>query len=65
MLHGVYGCSLARSNDDPFGVGDKQITLSGDPTLPKLEVSLEMIASDWAEEDEGFIVEFQHLEPEE
>lgn len=35
-----------------FGVGDKQITLRGDPALTKSELFLKAIVSDWAEEDE-------------
>lgn len=47
-----------------FAVGDSQITLKGDPTLTKSEVSLKVMSKSWEVEDQGFLIKFQHLEVE-
>lgn len=45
-----------------FQTGEKQITLTGDPTLTKAKVSFKMLTRVWTEEDQGFLVELHALE---
>lgn len=44
-----------------FKVGTDTITLKGDPTLTKAEVSLKAISKSWSEQDQGYLVELQKL----
>lgn len=37
-----------------FALGKKQITLRGDLSLTKLEVSLKTLTKSWNEDDQGF-----------
>lgn len=45
-----------------FVMDNKQITLKGDPSLTKLEVSLKTMSKTWEAEDQRFLIEFQNLE---
>lgn len=48
-----------------FKVGDKKVTLRGDPSLIKAEYSLKTFAKTSKEEDKGFLLEFPKFEVEE
>lgn len=48
-----------------FMVGEKQITLKGDPLLIKAECSLKTIQKTWEEEDQGSLLELWNFEIEE
>lgn len=45
-----------------FQAGDTQVTLKGDPTLTKVEISFKMLSRVWQVEDQGFLVELRALE---
>lgn len=45
-----------------FSVGGSIVTLKGDPTLQRLEVTLKTLTRTWQNEDIGFLIEFQQLE---
>lgn len=48
-----------------FQVGPDKITLKGDPTLTKAEVSLKKLSKTWTESDEAYLVELRQLSIEE
>lgn len=43
-------------------VAGTTITLMGDPTLTRMEVTLKVLTKKWGAEDQGFLVEVQRLE---
>lgn len=44
-----------------FNLGDRMVTLRGDPSLTKMEVSLKVLTKTWSDSDQGFLVEFRDL----
>lgn len=48
-----------------FAAGNEQVTLKGDPSLTRAEVSLKVMTITWEAEDQDFMIEFQNLEMEE
>lgn len=44
-----------------FTQGNSKVVLKGDASLTKAEVSMKMMISNWEEEDQGFLIEFQSL----
>lgn len=63
MQHGIYGSTLATLTM-MFVTGEQRITLKRDPSLTIKEVTLKTLTQTWEGDDCGFLVEFQHLEPE-
>lgn len=55
---GVHWPTLTMS----FAMDNREITLMGDPSLTKLEVSLKTMSKTWEAKDQGFLIEFQNLE---
>lgn len=58
---GVHWPSLTMT----FAVGEDQVTLKGDPSLTKTEVSLKVLTKTWETEDQEYLVEIQNKEAEE
>lgn len=58
-IYGVHWPLLTMS----FVVGEMQVILKGDPSFTKSKVSLKATSKVW-KEDQGFLIEFQHLEME-
>lgn len=46
-----------------FQAGGNQVTIKGDLTLNKAEISFKMLTQVWQEEDQGYLVELRALEP--
>lgn len=46
-------------------MGDSKVTIKGDPSLTKAEISLKMMTKTWSEVDQGFLIELRGMNIEE